>query len=97
MTIGHKLRASAECRRDVGTRDLRDFSNNIRVFGRDLAGEMFANGFDPIERKAVREVIKMEYSAAAQVARDAKAANNPAWQSGLGSSSYDNAPVAAKV
>lgn len=92
-TIGHKLRESKEVRRDIGTRDIRDFSNNIRIFGRDLAGEMFVNGFDELERKPVREAIKMEFSAAAQKDRDAAAANSPAWASGLGASNYSNSPV----
>jgi nitric oxide reductase NorQ protein len=69
--IGKRLRESGEVSKDVGTRDLMDFCDNIKVFGTDLACEMFSSGFDSTERKPVGEIIRMEFSRARAAEQEA--------------------------
>lgn len=95
LAIGRKLRASGEVNKDVGTRDLRDFQENVGLFGSALAQEMFVSGFDATERAPVREVCKMEFSkeeeAQKKAAAQAAIENDAEWKEGLGS--FLNQPV----
>jgi len=95
--IAKRLRDSGEVKKDVGTRDLRDFCDNIDLFGEDLAGEIFASSFDPVERKPVKEMIKMEYSAIAeerrQKAEEEALSKDSDWRDGLGAGLGSDIPV----
>ncbi len=88
MDVGLKLRDSGEIRKDVGTATLRDFCDNIKLFGPDLAGEMFTAGFDPHEREVVNQMVTAIFSSVAQKlqveAEQAAMASDTAWTSGLG-------------
>ncbi len=86
--VADKMRKADETRKDIGTADLRDFCDNIEIFGPDLAAEIFTSGFDPHERDAVAQVVKAEFSSAAQAlateAEKAAMAVDPTWTGGLG-------------
>lgn len=87
--VAKKLRDADETRKDIGTADLRDFCDNIELFGPDLSALMFVSGFEPHERDAVAQVVKAEFSSVAQKltveAEKAAMEADASWQGGLGS------------
>jgi len=95
--VAKKLRAADETRKDIGTADLKDFCENIGLFGPDLAAEMFVSGFDPHERDAVSQVVKAEFSSVArklqEEAEKAAIANDQDWKGGLGAMAQQQAPA----
>jgi len=97
--VATKLRESDECRKDIGTADLKNFCENIDLFGADLAGEMFVAGFDPHERQAVGEVVRNEFSSLAstlqQQAEQEAMEADAAWGAGLGQAAATAATAAA--
>jgi len=92
--LAKKLRDSDECRKDIGTADLKEFCELIELFGEEVASQTFIDGFDRGEREAVAQVVKAEFSHAAtqrQVAAEAAAmAADTSWNTGLGAQAAAN-------
>lgn len=97
--VAEKLRASGEVRKDVGTADLKEFCENIELFGEEIAMQSFIDGFDRGEREAVGQTVRAEFSSASAAAKKAaeKAAveNDSSWQGGFGAAVAANTAAQA--